>query len=625
MTDPVRVTNPGAESLGFLPNGEEVMAVYINARPPTVVIFDGQAPSWSSFGNKTAWDSNDFVDDSPTKVDIEQRKKEIDAVKSGIDEKLKINTIKSTDAKNKLVSATAIKTSAEKGLADARAKGGDKEEILRHEFKIALASLNELALITELSGYDAFKLHCEARKIYADAGALNISSRESKKLHKQSDSIEQDANKADQATSQLNAEYNARKSAFDKLLADTASSGNANLAVFEIHRSQLLTKAIQNENVIKNTKKNLLSTINSLNQANQSLKNAEKNLNDKRNTPDGKTIISPEKNPIRSSTNHKIIIKDPMFNGTMDVTTVAEINNTKNMEYLLSHSALDYKRNILNDRNPVVTEDVAGDTAIYNAEVAEWNKLRIRLISARDQIYTAQKDVSTALADVQQKANAKNKTQTELNQAKANLTATQNQLNDTTQKISQEKQKQEDLKTIQDAAKLSSDFFKELYGKYGDIQGKIAQELVEASKGKQLRSIDEALKSFGTFKGNFEKLYSDNDRKAVAYGLESLKRTELAKNLKMFGKAFGFTSASIDTYELVIELGKAIQTKNWRPVFVKAETLFAGQGAGALTAWAFSIILGASIGVLGFAVIMAAVSALVNDSLIEKINKAMGV
>lgn len=64
---------------------------------------------------------------------------------------------------------------------------------------------------------------------------------------------------------------------------------------------------------------------------------------------------------------------------------------------------------------------------------------------------------------------------------------------------------------------------------------------------------------------------------------------------------------------------------NWRPVFVKAETYFAGQGPGALTAWAFSIILGTSPGVLEFAVIMAAMSVLINDSLIENIKKAISV
>ncbi|MBW6101626.1 hypothetical protein HTY54_28270 [Escherichia coli] len=43
------------------------------------------------------------------------------------------------------------------------------------------------------------------------------------------------------------------------------------------------------------------------------------------------------------------------------MTTSAVIDNRANLNYLLTHSGLDYKRNILNDRNPVVTEDVEGD------------------------------------------------------------------------------------------------------------------------------------------------------------------------------------------------------------------------------------------------------------------------
>ncbi|WP_317180092.1 colicin-like pore-forming protein [Lelliottia amnigena] len=625
MSVPVRVTNPGAESLGYLSNGEEVMAIYVNSRPPTIVNFNGQPPSWSSFGNKTFWGANDFVDDSPTKSDIAQRDKEINAVKAGIDSKLTVNASKLADAKNKLISAIANKSIAQKGLTDARAKGGDKSEIMRHEFKIALAELNELALKTEVAGYDAFKLHAEASKILADASSLRIGSRESKDLHKKAEAIQQNAKKADLATSQLNTEYNNRKTAFDKLLANTATSGNADLAVFETQQSQLIAKSTQNETVIKTANNKLVTADNNLSAANQQLKNAEKVLNEKRNTPEGKTITSPERNPIRSSSNHKIIVKDPMFSGQIDVTTVAEINNKKNLDYLLTHTALDYKRNILNDRNPVVTQDVAGDTAIYNAEVAEWDKLRSRLIQARDQIASALKNHSAAGLDVQQKTNAKNQAQAELNQAKANLTSTQNQLKDINQKITQEKQKQEELQQIKDAVKLSSDFFKELFNRYGDLQGQIAQELTEASKGKKLRSIDDALKSFGTFKGNFENLYSESERKAISYALESLNRAELAKNLKMFGRAFGMTSVFIDSYEVVVEFKKAIDTNNWRPFFVKAETFFAGMGAGALTAWAFSIILGTTLGVLGFALIMAAVSALVNDSLMEKVNKAIGI
>ncbi|MBW6086184.1 hypothetical protein KZ779_07475 [Escherichia coli] len=66
------------------------------------------------------------------------------------------------------------------------------------------------------------------------------------------------------------------------------------------------------------------------------------------------------------------------------MTTSAVIDNRANLNYLLTHSGLDYKRNILNDRNPVVTEDVEGDKKIYNAEVAEWDKLRQRLLDARN-------------------------------------------------------------------------------------------------------------------------------------------------------------------------------------------------------------------------------------------------
>nr|AYU69098.1 hypothetical protein D0368_00348 [Escherichia coli] len=52
---------------------------------------------------------------------------------------------------------------------------------------------------------------------------------------------------------------------------------------------------------------------------------------------------------------------DPRFAGTIKITTSAVIDNRANLNYLLTHSGLDYKRNILNDRNPVVTEDVEGD------------------------------------------------------------------------------------------------------------------------------------------------------------------------------------------------------------------------------------------------------------------------
>ncbi|ECX6751347.1 hypothetical protein ATZ89_21035 [Salmonella enterica subsp. enterica serovar Heidelberg] len=55
------------------------------------------------------------------------------------------------------------------------------------------------------------------------------------------------------------------------------------------------------------------------------------------------------------------------------------------------------------------------------------------------------------------------------------------------------------------------------------------------------------------------------------------------------------------------------------------QSLAAGRAASAVTAWAFSVMLGTPVGILGFAIIMAAVSALVNDKFIEQVNKLIGI
>ncbi|WP_421672495.1 colicin-like pore-forming protein [Raoultella terrigena] len=184
---------------------------------------------------------------------------------------------------------------------------------------------------------------------------------------------------------------------------------------------------------------------------------------------------------------------------------------------------------------------------------------------------------------------------------------------------------EKDRQETKDALKKASGFFNDLYGKFGENQEKIAKELFESAKDKKLRSIDDAIKSYGTFKGNFDKLHNESRRKAISLELKAVERTELVKNLKVFGKAFGLVDKTIDGYDLVTELRKSIESNNWRPFFVKAESIFAGLGASWLTAWSFSIILATPLGVVTFAVIMASVSALVDEKLMEKINKSIGV
>ncbi|MDN0124577.1 colicin-like pore-forming protein [Yersinia aleksiciae] len=62
----------------------------------------------------------------------------------------------------------------------------------------------------------------------------------------------------------------------------------------------------------------------------------------------------------------------------------------------------------------------------------------------------------------------------------------------------------------------------------------------------------------------------------------------------------------------------------WQSFFVKLETLAAG--AGWLVAFAFAALTATPLGVVGFGFLIAIVGFLINDELIEKINKgALGI
>lgn len=87
----------------------------------------------------------------------------------------------------------------------------------------------------------------------------------------------------------------------------------------------------------------------------------------------------------------------------------------------------------------------------------------------------------------------------------------------------------------------------------------------------------------------------------------------------------GYTGIAIDVNDLRIELIKSTQTDNWRPFFVKAETIMAGMAATAVAGFAFSFLLGGPVGLLGYGLIMAGVGALVDEKLVEDANKLIGI
>ncbi|MCS4320746.1 type II secretory pathway component PulJ [Serratia sp. BIGb0234] len=189
-----------------------------------------------------------------------------------------------------------------------------------------------------------------------------------------------------------------------------------------------------------------------------------------------------------------------------------------------------------------------------------------------------------------------------------------------------EEARKKEEEAMKDAIKTTADFYKELTEKFGEQSAKVAKELADAARGKTLKNAEEALKAFEKYKDVLNKKFSVADREAVAKALESVRREHIAQNLAKFSKAFNYTGKVIDAYDVfVVELPKAIRTQNFRPLFVKIETIGAGMAATALTAFAYSVILGTPLGIFGFAIIMTLVSVMVNEKLVEKVNKAAGI
>ncbi|WP_226908999.1 colicin-like pore-forming protein [Serratia marcescens] len=178
---------------------------------------------------------------------------------------------------------------------------------------------------------------------------------------------------------------------------------------------------------------------------------------------------------------------------------------------------------------------------------------------------------------------------------------------------------------VKDAIKFTADFYKTVTEKFGEHSSKVAKELAEAAKGKSIKNVDDALKAFEKHNNVLNKKFGVKDREAIAKAMESVNRDQMAKSLAKFSKAFNYIGKTIDRYDTVVAIGKAIETNNWRPVFIQIEALAAGRAATALTAFSFSIILGTPMGFLGFAIITTLVGAFIDEALVEKINKELGI
>ena len=141
-----------------------------------------------------------------------------------------------------------------------------------------------------------------------------------------------------------------------------------------------------------------------------------------------------------------------------------------------------------------------------------------------------------------------------------------------------------------------------------------------AAKGKKLKNATEALETWNKHQGDIDKKYSKADRAAVTKALESVSYSDVAKQMNKFSKVFGFIGNVNDATDLLLELNKSNKTGDWKPFFVKAETIVASRVAGVMVAFAFGLVAATPIGLIGFAVIMGVTSALIDEELINKFN-----
>ncbi|MBE8614796.1 hypothetical protein CYG68_20960 [Morganella morganii] len=187
------------------------------------------------------------------------------------------------------------------------------------------------------------------------------------------------------------------------------------------------------------------------------------------------------------------------------------------------------------------------------------------------------------------------------------------------------KKAEDEFSQVKDAVKFTADFYQSVFKAYGEKAEQLAKALADQARGKKIRNIEDALKAYEKHKADINKKINAKDRKAIAAALESVKIADIARNFTRFSKGMFYTSVAIDVNDLRIELMKAIETDNWRPFFVKAETIVAGNSAAIVVAFAFSILLGNPIGLLGYSLIMAIVGYLINDEMVEKANQFWGI
>ncbi|HCN5284970.1 TPA: pore-forming bacteriocin colicin K [Escherichia coli] len=366
----------------------------------------------------------------------------------------------------------------------------------------------------------------------------------------------------------------------------------------------------------------------------------------------------------------KKVFKHHSYHGITDLERDVDELQKKSNQLDADISKLNSYKNTLQSKiGDVNKQKEAEEKARENAEVAEHETLNEekqavaeaekRLAEAKAELAKAESDVQSKQATVSRVAgelenaqksvdvkvtgfpgwrDVQKKLQRQLEAKQAEYSAVENELKNAVSfrdgKAAEVKEAEQKLKEAQDALEKSQikdavdtmvGFYQYITEQYGEKYAKIAQDLAEKSKGKKIQGVDEALAAFEKYKNVLDKKFSKVDRDAIFNALESVNYDELSKNLTKISKSLKITSRVSFLYDVGSDFKNAIETGNWRPLFVTLEKSAVDVGVAKIVALMFSFIVGVPLSFWGIAIVTGIVSSYIGDDELSKLNELLGI
>lgn len=366
----------------------------------------------------------------------------------------------------------------------------------------------------------------------------------------------------------------------------------------------------------------------------------------------------------------KKVFKHHSYHGITDLERDVDELQKKSNQLDADISKLNSYKNTLQSKiGDVNKQKEAEEKARENAEVAEHETLNEekqavaeaekRLAEAKAELAKAESDVQSKQSTVSRVAgelenaqksvdvkvtgfpgwrDVQKKLQRQLEAKQAEYSAVENELKNAVSfrdgKAAEVKEAEQKLKEAQDALEKSQikdavdtmvGFYQYITEQYGEKYAKIAQDLAEKSKGKKIQGVDEALAAFEKYKNVLDKKFSKVDRDAIFNALESVNYDELSKNLTKISKSLKITSRVSFLYDVGTDFKNAIETGNWRPLFVTLEKSAVDVGVAKIVALMFSFIVGVPLGFWGIAIVTGIVSSYIGDDELNKLNELLGI